>query len=229
MSAANLTLEQLAALQALDTCSAANAIDSFHVRLRNEGYVDSSVRCFFPSLRTMVGYAVTLRVRSSAPPPTGQIYMDRTDWWDFVLTIPAPRVVVIEDVDSAPGTGAFLGEVHSNILKALGCIGAVTTGAVRDLPEVEGIPFHFFARSVAVSHAYAHIVEVGGDVSVGGLTVKSGDLLMGDQHGVLCIPDEIAADIPRAANQAAEKERALVQLCRSNDFTVQKLRAALQP
>ena len=97
-----------------------------------------------------------------------------------------------------------------------------------DLPEVERIPFHFFARSTAVSHAYAHIVEVGGEVNVGGLAVKSGDLLMGDRHGVLSVPAEIAAQIPRAAKEAAEKERALVQLCRSSDFTVQKLRAALQ-
>ena len=95
----SLSREQLAALAALDTCTVANAIETFGVRLRNEGYADSSIRSIFPSLPPMVGYAATVRIRCSNPPLRGQAYVERTDWWNYLLSLPAPRVVAIEDVD----------------------------------------------------------------------------------------------------------------------------------
>ena len=101
--------------------------------------------CFTQLAALMLGYAVTLKVRSSSPPTTGGSYLDRTDWWNFILSLPAPRVVVLQDVDSKPGEGSLLGEVHANILRALGCMGAVTNGAVRDVPAAEAMGFQFFA------------------------------------------------------------------------------------
>lgn len=219
----------LEALQRLDTCTVANAIETFQTRLLNEGFCDASIRCLFPNLPPMVGRAVTAKFRCSTPPPDERRqYADRTDWWNFIQTVPAPRVVVIEDVDPRPGFGSTEGEVHAAILQALGCVGVVTNGAVRDLPSVEALGFHFFANSVAVSHAYSHIVSIGGEVTIGGLKIKPGDLLHGDRHGVLAVPIEIAADIPQAAAQIADQERRLLALCRAPDFSVAKLRAALK-
>ena len=123
----------------------------------------------------MVGYAVTARIRTAPTPTLVHNYFDRTDWWNHLLTVPEPRVIVVQDIDEQPGLGALLGEVHTNILRALGCVGAVTNGAVRDLPAVEAIGFHLFAGHAAVSHAYAHIVDFGSPVAVGGLTVRAGD------------------------------------------------------
>lgn len=223
-----LTPEQLEALRSIDTCAVSNAIDTFDVRLRNEGFTDSSIRCCFPLLRPMVGYTVTLKIRCSTVPPAGRRYIDRTDWWPVVLTYPEPRVVVIEDIEDSPGAGAFLGEVHSQILRALGCVGAVTNGAVRDLPAVAGIPFQLFAGSLSVSHAYAHIVEVGQGATVGGLRINDGDLLHGNQHGVLVLPKKIAARIPAAAAKIAEKERKIIALCRSASFRLEELKQAVR-
>ena len=224
---ASATLDELEALRRLSTCVVANAIDTFESRLRNEGFADSSIRCAFPRFAPMLGYAVTLKIRCSSPPPKGHAYLDRTDWWTDILKMPAPRIVVIQDVDSRPGTGALLGEVHCSILQALGCAGAVTNGAVRDLPAVEGTQFHLFAGSVAVSHAYSHIVEIGGEVELGGLKIKPGDLLHGDRHGVLLVPKRLVAKIPLAAARIAEQETKVIALCRSNEFTLEKLRAAV--
>ena len=84
----------------------------------------------------MVGYAVTIKIRGANPPTGRHTYLDRTDWWDYVLTVPEPRVLVVQDDSSRPGLGALLGEVHVSILRALGCIGAVTNGSVRDVPAV---------------------------------------------------------------------------------------------
>src|SRR5258708_434312 len=113
---ATLTADQFEALRRLDTCSVSNAIETFAVRLRNEGFTNADIRSMFPRLPAMLGYAVTAKIRCSGPSPDGHPYLDRTDWWDHILSIPAPRVVVVQDIDKHPGTGALLGEVHVNIL-----------------------------------------------------------------------------------------------------------------
>jgi regulator of RNase E activity RraA len=227
MNTPALTPETIEAIRRLDACTVANAIESFNVRLRNEGFADNSVRCQFPRLAPMVGYAVTLRTRGANPPTGAATYIDRTDWWDYVLTIPEPRVLVIQDASSRPGLGALLGEVHAAILQALGCVGAVTNGSVRDLRAVEDRGFHFFASGPAVSHSYVHVVEAGGPVEVGGLPVRSGDLLHGDLHGVQAIPIEVAARLPAVAAAHLERDGALISLCRSPGFTLARLRAAI--
>ncbi len=143
------------ALRRLDTCAVANAIETFHVQLRNEGYCDASIRCQFPDLPPMVGNAVTAKFRSGTPPQdaTRFRYVDRTDWWDFIMTVPEPRIVVMEDVGPSQGRGSAIGEVHAAILKAIGCAGFVTNGAVRDLNAVRAMGFHLFSGSVTPSHA----------------------------------------------------------------------------
>ncbi len=223
-----LTSEQLESLRLFDTCTVANAIETFNVRLRNEGFADASIRCLVPCRTPMVGYAVTATMRSSNPPPSGDHYLDRTDWWNFIVSIPPPRVVVIQDVDEKLGTGSLLGEIHANVLMALKCIGAVTNGAVRDLRAVESSGFYLFGGNVVVSHSYAHIVEVGGAVKVGGLRVDPGDLLHGDAHGVLSVPHEIAPCIPSVASKIVARERKVIELCRSSNFSLENLRAAVK-
>jgi len=215
-------------LRALDGCTVANAIETFGVRLRNTGFADSSVRCMFHELPTMVGYAATARIRTSDPPMEGDSYHERTDWWDHILSIPQPRIIVVQDIDSHPGRGSFVGEVHANIFSALGCAGLVTNGAVRDLPPVRASKFPLFAGCVSVSHAYAHIFDFGDTVEVGGLRIQPGDLIHGDRHGVQTIPREIADKIPAVAKHLLERERQLIALCRSTDFTVEKLREGVK-
>jgi 4-hydroxy-4-methyl-2-oxoglutarate aldolase len=222
-----LAPEQLESLRRLDACMLANAIEKFHVRLRNEGFVDHSICCLFPHLPPMIGYAATIKIRGSAPPTTDGTYSDRTDWWDYVISLPEPRVVVAQDVATRPGLGSLVGSVHMNILRALHCVGVVTNGAVRDLPAAESAGFRLFAGSVSVSHAYVHIIEFGKPVEIGGLKIESGDLLHGDLHGVQSVPLGIAAQIPPVAAQIAAKEQALIALCQSPAFSLEKLRAAV--
>jgi len=222
-----LTPEQMESLRQLDACTLANTIETFHERLRNEGFADNSVRCLFPRLMPMLGHAATVKVRGSAPPTAESRYPDRTDWWDYVLSLPAPRVVVVQDVATKVGAGSLLGAVHVNILRALGCVGAVTNGAVRDLPAAEKLGFQLFAGNVSVSHAYVHIVEFGTPVEVGGLKVQSGDLLHGDLHGVQSVPFDIAGKIPAVAAEIIAQDQELIALCQSKDFSLKKLRAAI--
>ncbi|MGD0578225.1 MAG: RraA family protein [Bryobacteraceae bacterium] len=222
-----LTGEQLKKLQALDTCSVSNAIEQFDVRLRNEGFLHD-VGCLFPNLPPMLGYAVPAVIRSSMPPMAGRCYYNRIDWWRYVLTIPEPRVLVLKDIDHEPGLGAFVGAIHVHIARALGCVGCVTNGAVRDLPAVEATGFHLFARQTSVSHAYAHIVEFGEPVEIGGLAIKPGDVLHGDRHGVHNIPLDIAAAIPETVASMLAAEQDLIDYCASPGFTIETLAARLE-
>ncbi|HEY2083716.1 MAG TPA: RraA family protein [Verrucomicrobiae bacterium] len=223
-----LTFEQLEALRRLDACTLANAIETFHERLRNEGFMGHAVRCLFPKLQPMIGYAATVKIRGSAPPTTGNLYTERTDWWDYVLSLPAPRIVVVQDLATRPGLGSLVGAVHMNILRALHCTGVVTNGSVRDIPAAESAGFHYFAGSVAVSHAYVHIVDIGEPIEIDGLKIRSGDLLHGDLHGVQNVPLDIAPRIPEVAARISAEEQALIALCRSPEFSLEKLRAAVK-
>lgn len=213
----------LNALQSIDTCVVANAVETFEVRLRNTGFADASIRCIFGDLPPVVGYAATARLRSGAPPMSGRAYRDRSDWWKSILEVPPPRIVVLEDLDKPPGVGAFLGDMHAAILKALSCIGFVTDGAVRELPRVHDLGLQLFAGNVAVSHAYAHIFDFGCSVKIGGLEIQQGDLLHGDLHGILTIPKEIAPQIPDVAIQLQQAEQKVIEFCLSKQFSIDQL------
>ena len=219
-----LTSDEMNAVRRLGTCMVANAIEVFELRLRNEGYTWPGLRCVTGNLPPMLGYAATCRVKSENPPVTGRSYYDRTDWWDGIELLPTPRVAVIQDIDSTPGHGSSVGEVHAAILRALHCEGIVTNGSVRDIPAAQEMQFPMFARSVSVSHSYIHMVDFGGPVEICGLAIRAGDLLLGDCHGLLSVPIEIAAEIPRVASEIARERKSIIDLCRSPDFSLEKLR-----
>lgn len=215
-----LSREELEALRRWPTPAISNAIESFKIRPFNEGYMSPDIKCVFPDLGCMIGYAVTAVI--TADSPEGR-QVTPQEWWDVVQKVPPPRVVVIHDIDN-PVRGSFWGEVQANIHKALGCVGAVTDGSVRDLDEVKALGFHFFSSCITVSHAYVHLVEVGVPVKVGGVVVKPGDLLQGDKHGVISIPLEIAREIPKAAQRIEDWERVIINYCKSKEFTVEGLK-----
>ncbi len=215
-----LTIDELERLRRYDAPTVANAIETFDVRPRTAGYASPAIRSVFPQLGVMVGYAVTARSRANNPAAGSY---SRHGWWDAVIAAPAPRVAVIQDLDEPP-VGAFWGEVQANIHRALGCVGAVTNGGVRDLNEVEPLGFHYFAGSVMVSHGYVHMVDFGTPVTIGGLEIETGDLIHADRHGVQVIPAEIARDIPAACEKIVAQERTIISLCQSPEFTLDALK-----
>ena len=219
-----LSTEGLEALRRWPTPAVSNAIELFDIRPRNEGFMLPEIMCVFPELEPMIGYAVTAVI--SADSPEGR-RIQPPQWWEEILKIPEPRVAVIHDIDNTV-MGSFWGEVNANIHKALGCVGTVTDGSVRDLDEVREIGFHFFSSCVSVSHAYVHLVEVSTPVKVGGLVVKPGDLIQGDKHGVISIPKEIAKDVSTAAQLVEDWERRVINFCKSSDFTVEGLKERYQ-
>jgi regulator of RNase E activity RraA len=218
-----LTTQQIDALKKITSPSVANAIETFKVRPREEGNLSSDIRALFPELGPMVGYAVTCLIRAERGPIEGH-RASIFGWWDFVQTIPAPRVIVVHDLDNPRGQGAQWGEVQANIHRALGCVGVVTDGSVRDLGEVRTLGIQFCAAHVSVSHANVHMVDFGIPVKVGGVWIKPGDLIHGDQHGVLTLPEEIAPRIPEAIAKVEADERKIISTCQAPGFTAEKLK-----
>ena len=204
----------LAELAGFPTPALANGIETFDVRPHNTGFMDATVRCMFPELGIVQGFAATATIRASAP---GE---DVTrELWRHVLSVPEPRFVVVQDLDDPPGVGSFWGEVNSNIFQAFGCAGVITNGCVRDLDEMRTVGFHAFAGSVCVSHAYVHVKSSGQPVTIGGLDVRPGDLLQADQHGVITIPLEIAAELPAAIRQLEAREKDVIAMFRAPGFS----------
>jgi 4-hydroxy-4-methyl-2-oxoglutarate aldolase len=214
-------------LRKISSPSVANAIETFNVRPRHQGFMSSEIRCLFPELGPLVGHAVTALIRAEPQPLQGH-RASTFAWWDYVLSIPAPRVIVVHDLDDPRGQGAQWGEVQANIHRALGCAGAVTDGSVRDLDEVRALGFQFAAAHVSVSHAWVHMVDFGLPVKVGGLWVKPGDLLHADQHGVVVIPPDLAEKIPAAVAKVEADERKIIECCQSRDFTAERLKELYQ-
>jgi regulator of RNase E activity RraA len=220
--------EILEFLRQTDTCTVSNAIESFDVRMRNEGYIHNGPRCMFPELPSVAGYALTGRIRTAVPPVIrNRCYYNTPEWWEYVAGARGPKIIVLLDNDDAPGMGAFFGQIHMEIAKAFGCVAYISNGSIRDLAQLKEGTFPCFAGGVSPSHAYAHIIEFGEPIEMGALKIAPGDLLHADCHGVQKIPMEIADQLPERVARLLGREAKLIDLCRSADFSSEKLKDVL--
>jgi regulator of RNase E activity RraA len=135
--------------------------------------------------------------------------------------------MVIQDLDDPAGYGAFWGEVQSNVHKALGCQGVVTNGCVRDIPMIAA-GFQMLAGSMAPSHAFAHVVDFGGEVTVHGMAVKSGDLIHADRHGAVVVRMDKISAMRGALDSLAKTEARIVEAARASGATVESIKAAIR-
>ncbi len=229
MSDQPLNEQELAALTAFDTPTICNALELLVPERRAMGFTTSSLVAPFPELPPMVGYARTCTIRAAEPSSASKesLRKQRFDYFDYVASKPGPTISIVQDLDDGrPGFGSFWGEVNSNIHRALGCLGTVTNGSIRDIDAIaEG--FRMLAGKVGPSHAHVHMVEFGCDVSVGGMNVCSGDLVHADRHGAVVIPHAVARKVPEAAALLGRREAVILDVCRGSDFTVEKLKQAI--
>jgi len=186
------------------------------------------VRDFMPGFGAMVGYAVTLEVRPSDPEPMRQAEAPR-DYRAYVESVPGPKIVVVKDADSPEVIGTYFGEVNAGLHRALGCVGIITDGGIRDVAEMAALGFKALARRLCVGHAYAWPVRWGHPVEVFGLTVRPGQLIHADQHGFMAIPEADQAGVLEAtqfmdANECGSVIEA-AQLLRGH--SMQQTRAAM--
>jgi regulator of RNase E activity RraA len=225
-----LAADVLAALAKYDTPTICNAMEVVAPGRRLIGFTTRPLVCPFPDLPPIVGYARTATIRATAAsslPPAEQ-QARRLAYYEYVGQGAGPRISVIQDIDGVEaGFGAFWGEVNSAVHKALGCLGVITDGSIRDIPQwAPG--FQALAGSIGPSHAQVHVVDFGDEVRIAGMTVRSDDLIHADRHGAVVIPHEVAARLPEAAELCGRREEPILAIARSDGFTLDKLREALK-
>jgi regulator of RNase E activity RraA len=217
---------QFAFLRSIDTPTVCNLMEIVAPERRGSFYTVKHLFCPFPHLPPMVGFAktVTMRARDKVSGPS---YMaKRMDYLDYVAAAPQPGIAVIEDLDDPAGYGAFWGEVQTNVHKALGCLGTITNGSIRDIPQIaEG--FQMLAGSLSPSHAYVHVEGFGIPVTIHGMAVKSGDLIHSDQHGAIVVPVETIDGMKAAAEGLAAQEAKIIAVAKSGKG-VETIKAAMK-
>ncbi len=221
--------ELLEKLRAVDTPTICNALEIVAPERRLTGFTTKPLVCPFPDLPPIVGYARTVTIRAShAHELVGEkAKAQRLSYYEYVASKPGPTITVIQDLDGADvGFGAFWGEVQSTVHKALGSLGVITDGCIRDIPAwAPG--FQALAGSIAPSHAHVHLADFGREVRVAGMLVRPGDLIHADRHGAVVIPHAVAGKIPAACDLLARKEAVILEQARKPGFTIEHLKAAL--
>jgi regulator of RNase E activity RraA len=212
-------------LRRFDTPTVCNVLELFDHRPRTAGYMDGRVRACFPALPPMVGFACTATFRAAAPPRAGDVYAGLARQVERLAAMPGPKVVVFQDLDDPPVAATF-GEVMCSTYRAFGCVGLVTSGAGRDLDQVEALGFPCFTAGTIPSHGYSQIAELGGPVRVGGVWVNPGDLLHGDRNGVTTIPLELAAAVAEGCPGYVAAEAVVLDYLKAGAVTAAGFAAA---
>jgi regulator of RNase E activity RraA len=222
------TAEDLETLRQWDTPTICNALELVAPERRGHGFTIRPMVCADPKLPPICGLARTGTIRAAAPSgrPKEQDRAVRLGWYEYVAKASLPTVVVLQDLDDTPGVGAFWGEVHSAVHKALGALGVVTNGSIRDL-DMLAPGFQLIAGAVNPSHAHVHLVAYGQEVGIHGMQVAHEDVIHADRHGAVVIPHHVVRKIPAAIELGARREKVILDVCKDPAFSVAKLREAI--
>ncbi len=213
-----LSPETFEKLAQYDTPTVCNVIELWDIRPRDTGFMDGTIRACFPKMPPMVGFAVTSTFRSMAPPRAGDVYAGLQQQVEAFAQAPGPPVVVYQDLDE-PTISATFGEVMCSTYKGFGAKGLITSGAGRDLEQVDDLGFPAFTNGTICAHGYCHTPQVNVPVTVGGIWIEPGDLLHGDLNGVTTVPIEIASEIPDACHQLMVAEQIVIDYVKGTNPT----------
>jgi 4-hydroxy-4-methyl-2-oxoglutarate aldolase len=218
-----ITPRQIEFLKTVDSPTIANAIETFKVRDRTEGFIGGGIQSVFPGPEPMVGYALTVTMTNEPGEAA-----DRDGYWrmwETLADMPNPSVVAIQDVSGNPTRCAYAGEVMATLAKRLGAVGMVTDGGFRDLNEVHELGMHYFASHAVVSHGNFKIVDVGLPVVLDGQRIETGDILHGDVNGIVIVPPSVLPGLPDSVNAIRDRERRLIDFIKSDRFTLEGVKA----
>lgn len=207
-----LNKAQLNELREFDTPTVCNALEGFQIRSNTAGFCYPGMVLRTSDSKPMVGYAVTAKISGWEKPTEAQKEL-MFDYFRDVREVEEPTVAVLQDIDERP-VGSFWGEVQATTLKALGAVGTLTQGGVRDLNEVDQLGFYFFSTEMMVARAESHLVERNTAVEICGLLIYPGDLIHADSHGAVIIPAEVAPHLAEACRRVANAELLVLEPCR---------------
>jgi regulator of RNase E activity RraA len=222
------TAADLEALRAWDTPTICNALELVVPERRGHGFTVRPMVAADVTLKPICGLARTGTLRAAAPSgrPAATDHAIRTGWYEYVAAAEMPTIIVLQDLDDTPGTGAWWGEVHTAVHQALGAQGCVTNGSFRDL-DMLAPGFQIIGGVVNPSHAFVHLVAFDQDISVHGMGCVHDDVVHADRHGAVVIPHHAVTKLPAAIDLCTRREKVVLDVCASDSFSVEKLKQAL--
>jgi regulator of RNase E activity RraA len=222
-----LSRDDLQLLRKYDTPTVCNVVELYDLYPRTAGYMNATIQACYTKLPPMVGYASTATFRSAASPRSGGAYAGMVEQVASFAELPGPPVVVFQDVDN-PVAAATFGEVMCTTYKAFGAVGLITSGAGRDLDQVEALSFPCFTNGIICAHGYCHFPSLNVPVHVGGVMVHPGDLLHGDRNGVTTIPLAIASEVAHACADFVAAEAVVLDYLKTGKVDVKEYAARRQ-
>lgn len=211
-------------LQDSDTALVANALNSLGFSQDHTLYLDGSIQCQTPGFRPLVGEVITVSLDCSSPGEKGK--MDQ--YWDLLEEIqgkPHPVVVVVKSVGGDIKRACVAGDGMAKTMVSVGATGLVTDGGVRDLEGIVAQNFSVFASGLVIHHTPLRWSGLGAPVMLGGIEVKTGDLLHGNDGGCLVIPEPNWPYIAEACRIEQDKEKRSHLLMRQSGVSVAEKKA----
>lgn len=217
-------------LTAVDTPTICNALEIANGGKRsNQGFTVGVFQCAHPDMKPIMGFARTATIKTHSPytDQPSVLKSRRLAFYQHMASQGVPTIGVVQDIDDAPGTGAFWGEVHSHVLKGLGVMGVITNGSMRDFGMLAK-DFQILAPVISPSHAYAQVVEVNVAIQVMGMAVNPNDLIHADRHGAVVIPLSLLEKLPDSIDTVFAKERPIIEAAKQPGFSIDALKKALE-
>ncbi len=212
-------------LLGIDSPTLSNAIERLEVRDRVSGFAHRQLRHLTPELGILCGYAVTAQAVTMAPEPGDRakdvkLYIQICDELE---KLPGPGIVVIQEVGPQPEYSVHCGEVMATMFKKFGAVGLISDAAVRDLEQVKDLGFHLFAPGAVVSHGNFRIIRAQVPVTICGLSLEPGELLHGDENGLLKVPEEGREKLSDIAAEITAREKKILDYLNQDDVTLEEL------
>lgn len=209
-------LEQLAEYDTALLANLLNFVDSTATHLL---YMSNEIQSLIPDVGPTVGVAVTCELDSSSP--NDEADGDTEAFWQQLTemeSMAVPTVWVVACVGSRPKHECIMGDGMGKALSSAGCVGAVTNGGVRDLAGLRSIGFGAYGTGVTIHHCKLRIRTTGEPVDIGGITVKTGDIIHAGGEGVIRIPHPAVAALLEQAPSYRAFEHEAHQLLRRADI-----------
>ncbi len=216
-------LEMLEELKDFDTPSITNIVatypqDPLCLGLYNpwseNWYTDQSIRCMYPELGRLVGYAVTCVFGLPNPNYNRLTFPDVVDALEAAKQ---PTILVFEQKfpPEIAGKVGLAGGIMTTALKAIGCLGAISNGPSRDLDEIRPMKFQYMLSGVTAGHGEMAVHSVNAPVHVAGMDVSPGEIIHMDENGACKFPaDKLEAVLTNVRELQKQEEARMSALSR---------------
>jgi len=186
-------------------------------------YTGPEIKSLLPQLGAVTGKIVTAEVTTNDPDSAG---LSWDDYYDLIDQEPQPVISIIKDIDTKHGRGASFGDGMAAVHKALGVVGVVIDGSVRDIDGISQVKLPVWGKGLVPGHGEFKLIRVNSQITVGQLLVNPSEILIADSDGCTKIPNNHnVKDILKNASNITNKEATLHEMLKESGFTSAKYKA----